>query len=172
MATCPPAILLSPPDCARLLGISARQCRRLATQGVLPRQGRQFDPFVVVPAFLAYVRRGSDASSDLAEARLRLTEAQRREIESRTRRGERLVLAADLVAGAFEAAMTLVGSQLDALGRRLAPELSQLIDPVLVQEKLFHECRRIRNAAADQLEAMASDPARREGAAGTDAEDA
>ncbi len=129
-----PSWLLSSADLARLLNVTDRHVRRLATQGVLPRVGRKFDPFACVPAFLLYLERGGDGSADLAEARLKLVEAQRREIESRTRRAEKRVLPADEVAGCFESAMTLVGSQLDALGRRFAAELAALD----VAQKITH----------------------------------
>lgn len=48
------------------------------------------------------------------------------------------------------------GSQLDALGGRLANELAAIEDPAEVRQVLFAECRRIRSSTADALEALAA----------------
>ncbi len=169
-------ILMPSGALARLLGVSDSHVRRLARTGVLPRAGAseraKFDIRVAVPAFLRYVRSGGDGSADLAEARLRLTEAQRRDLELRTRQRQRQTVDLDEVGTTFDAAMVAIGSQLDGLGGRLAGELAALNDPAVIRKRLFDETRRIRNAAADRLETLASAEAGREPATGTDAEDA
>jgi hypothetical protein len=169
-------ILMASPALARLLGVHDSHVRRLARTGVLPRAGAseraKFDIRVAVPAFVRYVRSGENASSDLAEAKLRLTEAQRRDLELRTRQRQRQTVDLDEVASAFDAAMVEIGSQLDGLGGRLAGDLAAVNDPAVIRRRLFDETRRIRNTAADRLEALASADAGREPPAGTDAEDA
>ena len=171
MSECPD-FLLAGPAFARLLGIGERQVRRLAAQGVLPRVGRKFDPFACVPKFIAYLRTGAGESADLAEARLKLTEAQRRDLEVRTRQRERKLLAVDDVSNCFESAMVIVGSQLDGTAGRMCGELATISDPAVIRQRLFNECRRIRNAAADQLDALADDAESREGASSAATEDA
>lgn len=168
-------LLMGSSSLARLLGVGDGHIRRLARAGVLPRVGAsersKFDAWVCVPRFLQYVRQGQDASSTLAEARLRLTEAQRRDLELRIRQRERQTIAADEVISTFSAAMAQIGTQLDALGGRMAGELSAVTDPATIRQRLFDECRRIRNAAADQLEALASAAPGSEAAEGAAAED-
>lgn len=176
MSVKPSTIAVSSSDLARLLTCTDRTVRRLAKEGLLPRMtnGRnaKFDAVVCVPAYIRYVRNGESGSTTIAQARLKLAEAQRREIELRTRRAERQLLPLDEVASAFEAAMVTVGTQLDGLAGRMAGELATLTDPATIRLRLFDECRRIRNAAATQLEAMAGDPPRNEGAESATAEDA
>lgn len=162
---------LSGPDLARMLSISVRTVSRLARAGVLPREGRRYDPYKAVPAFLAYVKRGAESSTDIVQARLRLIEAQRYEIERRTRAAERRLLDADEVGAALERAGAIMGAGLDGLGGRLAGELAPISEPAVIRKVLFDEGRRIRNAVADELEAFAGDLARGESGAGAAGED-
>lgn len=169
-----PQFMVSTAQLAHLLALTDRQVRNLAAAGVLRRAGvgrKQFDAFDCVPRYLRHSRQGGGSSADIAEARLRLIEAQRREIEQRTRRADKQLIEIDLVASGFAAAMVTVGSQLDGLAGRMAGELAGINDPAVMKARLFDECRRIRNAAADQLEALASDQAGREGAESTATEE-
>lgn len=159
-------LLLSGVDLARLLGITDRQVRRLAARGVLPRAGRKFDAFECGPRFTKYMRSGVGSSVDLSEARLKLTDAQRHDLELRTRSRERQLLDRDEVAACFDAAMVTIGSQLDGLAGRLCGELATVTEPAVIRARLFEETRRIRNAAADQLEALARGTAGSDDAAG------
>ncbi|MEP7247979.1 MAG: hypothetical protein ABI885_30420, partial [Gammaproteobacteria bacterium] len=105
--------------------------------------------------FIAHLRQQGETSADLTEARLRLTEAQRRDIELRTRQREGLVLERDAVASAFDGVMVVLGAELDGLAGRMCSELASLNEPAAVRARLFDECRRIRNHAADAIEAFA-----------------
>jgi hypothetical protein len=167
-----PELPLSAVDLARLLALSDRQVRRLYAAGVLPKVGRRFDAFVCVPKFVAYLRTGTGDSADLSEARLKLTEAQRRDLELRTRQRSRKVVDLDEVATVFDAAMVIVASSLDGLAGRLSNELATVSEPALIRARLFDECRRIRNAAADQLEALAGTPPGRESSTSASSPDA
>lgn len=155
-------LIVTGPILRAVLGVSTRQFHRLTRAGVIPRHGRMFDLRKAVPAYTKYLRDGRETSTDIAEATLKLREAQRREIEARTRRAERDVVSLDEVGSVFEAAMTLVGGQLDGIAGRMCAELAQIDDPAIVREKLFHECRRIRNAAAAELETFAGGATRGE----------
>lgn len=171
MALRHPDLIVTGPTLRAVLGVSTRQFHRLTRAGVIPRHGRMFDLRKAVPAYVKYLREGRESSSAIAEATLQLRQAQRREIEARTRRAERDVVSLDEVGSVFEAAMTLVGGQLDGIAGRLCAELAQTDDPAIVREKLFHECRRIRNAAAAELETLAGDPARSPSAGGAIADE-
>src|SRR5262245_37279074 len=91
----PDALLVNGPQLRALLGVSARQFYRLTASRVIPKHGRKFDLRQAVPAYTRYLREGRESSGNIAEATLRLREAQRREIEARTRRAEREVVAVD-----------------------------------------------------------------------------
>jgi hypothetical protein len=163
-------------ELGRLIGLTERQVRRLHRDGVFPRVGTGrhdgFDPFVCVPKFVEYVRQGTEKTEGIAQSRQGLIEAQRRDLELKTSERRRELLPFDEVAAAFEAAMTLIGGQLDAIGGRLCSELAAISDPATIRERVFSECRRVRNAAAGELEAFARAPARRKGARGAPAANA
>jgi hypothetical protein len=152
---------------AEVLGLSVRHFGRLVREGVLPRASkRRFSVAAVVQAFVAYVSAGREGSGDLAEERRLLTIAQRRQIElsMQTRREQLVEL--DAAGRVFDAAMVIVGGQLDGLGGRMAAELAAVSDPAVIRARVFDECRRIRNVAADELEAFAARVARSEATEG------
>jgi hypothetical protein len=161
-------LIVSTETLAKLLRISARHVRRLASDSVLPLAGSSpragFDLTICVPKYLAHLE--GEASGSLSEARRKLVEAQRRDLENRMRRREGETIDRPDVQRVFLASMTSVGSQLDGLAGRLCGELAGLSDPAAVREVLFRECRRIRNAAAAELEAIAGAAGGSEGAAG------
>ena len=166
--------MVSTGQLAQLLALTDRQIRNLAKSGVLPRSGsgrKAFDAFDCVPKYLKHSRQGGGNSADIAAARLRLIDAQRHDLEMRTREREGKLLPHDEVAGAFEAAMVTVGTQLDGLAGRMAGDLVAISDPAVMRGKVFDETRRIRNAAADQLEALLRNPTRRESAESAPAEE-
>jgi hypothetical protein len=153
--------VLSSSALARLLATTDRTVRRLARDGVLRRAGTGsragFDLRHAVPAYVGHLRQQGQHSADLTEARLKLTEAQRRDLELRTRERARRLLEADEVGAVFDATMVIVGSQLDGLAGRMCNELATITEPAAIRQRLFDECRRIRNAAADQLEKLVPD---------------
>lgn len=166
-------LILPSSELARLLVTSDRNVRRLASQGVLKRVGGPrggFDVRQAVPAYIRYLHGKGESSADLTEARLKLTEAQRRDLEVRTRQRERGLVPADEVGAVFDSAMVIVGSQLDGLAGRMCSELATLSDPAVIRQRLFDETRRIRNAAADELETLAADPAGRDSTAGSESD--
>jgi len=160
---------LNSADLGRLLGIDGRHVRRLSAQGVLPRAGTgrhaMFDAFLCVPLFIAYVRQGGEKVVGIAQSRQALVEVQRRALELKTRRAEREVIPIEEAAQGFEAAMVALGAQLDGLGGRLAGELVGATDVAVIRQRIFDECRRLRNTVAGALEALAGNPARSEGTA-------
>jgi len=86
------------------------------------------------------------------EARLKMHQADKAEVEAQKARCE--VLMIDDVKDTLNEIATTYGSQLDALGGRLANELAAIEDPAEIRQKLFAEGRRIREQTADALEAL------------------
>jgi len=111
-----------------------------------------------------------EAAGSLSEARRKLVEAQRRDLENRMRRREGETVDRDDVQRAFLSAMTSIGGQLDGLAGRVSAEIAGLVEPAQVREVLFRECRRIRNTAAAELEAIAGAAGRVESAQGAAAD--
>lgn len=156
----------------KMLRISERHIRRLSREGVLPRAGSSpragFDAAVCVPKYLAHLE--GEAAGSLSEARRKLVEAQRRDLENRMRRREGETIDRSDVERAFLSAMTGIGGQLDGLAGRVCGEVAGLGDPASVREVLFRECRRIRNAASAELEALTRVAGGREGVEGATAD--
>ena len=157
---------LTGPDLGRLLGVTSRTVLRLHAVGVFPRAGKRYDPFACVPNYIEYVKNNSEASGDLVAAKLKLTDAQRRSVEHKNAVAERRVIDTAAVEQTLERVGSLIGSQLDGIGGRLAGELAAMSDPAAIRKAIFDECRRIRNTAAAELEALAGPAPHGGGAAG------
>lgn len=167
---------LNSTELGRLLGLDGRHVRRLNADGVFPRvsnTGRHvgFDPFVVVPLYVAYVRQGAEKTVGIAQSRQALVDVQRRALELKTRKAERELVPAEEIAQGFEAVMVALGAALDGLAGRLAGELVGMTDVAGIRKRIFDETRRLRNTAADSLEALAGNPPRRQRAVRTTTQD-
>jgi hypothetical protein len=162
---------LSAPELGRLLGVTGRTVLRLHANGVLPREGKRFDPFRCVPAYLDYIKNDREASGDLAAAKLKLIDAQRKAVEHKNAIAERRVIQIADVEVVLERVGVLIGSQLDGLAGRVAGQVASEADPAICRRIIFDECRRIRNAAAGELEALAGCAPHGEGAVGAADED-
>ena len=154
-------------DLGRLLGIGERHVSRLSVQGLFPRVSRgRFDPFVCVPAYVAYQAQGKEASNTLYAERLKHVTAQRIAIEQRTAARDRKLIPLDEAVSILYTVVGLFTSQLDGMGGRTCNALAAETDPALTKDIVFHETRRIRAAAATQIEALAvSTGSRRDGTA-------
>ena len=94
------------------------------------------------------------------EARLKKHQADKAEVEAQKAR-EEVLLIEDVKDILSEIAVTF-GSQLDALGGRLANELAAIDEPAEIRQRLFAEGRRIREQTADALESLASQASERD----------
>ena len=134
-----------------LLGISEAHFHKLKAAGVFQSLDRGvYDLKAAIAAWAKYHSDGR-SGSDMAEEKRRLIIAQRKQIELRTRVEERELVPLAEAQTTFNAAMILVGSQLDGLPGRVAGEVAGLEDPAAVRALLFDETRRIRDAAAAKL---------------------
>ena len=158
--------LLSGPELGRLLSVTSRTVLRLHVAGVLPREGRRYDPFACVPKYVEYVRNNAEASHTLAEEKKRLIVAQRVGVERKNAAADRQSIDRTHVEQTLERVGALIGSQLDGIGGRLAGELAAMTDPAAIRKVVFDECRRIRNTAAAELETLAGPAPHGGGAAG------
>ena len=140
-----------------LLGVSMSHFHALTKAGVFQPIERGI--YNLPDCIKRWVRYHADgqSGSDMAEEKRLLIIAQRKQIEQRTRVESRELIPLDEVQQTFNAAMVLIGAQLDGLAGRLAGELAGLSDPAEVRSVLFHEVRRVRDAAADKLESWAAD---------------
>jgi hypothetical protein len=158
-AKSPKVLLIVPaPVAARVLGISRRQFDRLVTAGVLPRaaEARRFDLLATGPAFFRYLRDGKAESSNIAGARLKLIEAQRRALEQRTRERDGELIERAEAWRVFSSALVEIGAAFEGLPGRLAGELATIDTPATIHEMIANETRRIRETAAASLEQFAA----------------
>jgi len=89
------------------------------------------------------------------EGRLKKFQADKAEVDAQIAR--KTVLLIDDVKDTLNEIAATYGSQLDALGGRLANELAAIEEPAEIRQKLFAEGRRIREATADALEALVAE---------------
>lgn len=94
------------------------------------------------------------------EARLKYHQADKAEIEAQKARGE-VLLIEDVKDLLSQIAVTF-GSQLDALGGRLANELAAIDEPAEIRQRLFAEGRRIREGTADALDNLVVEAGQRD----------
>ena len=144
------------PIAAAVLRLSARHFYRLVRERVIPRDGRLFDLVKVVPAYLAYQAAGGAGSSEMADARLKLIQSQGRALDQRTRRESGKLVERAEVSRICSAAVVVFAAAVDGMSGRLAGELAAIDQPAQIHEVLADEARRIRNAAADELEKLAA----------------
>ena len=142
-----------------LLGVSPSHFHALTKVGVFqPVERGIYSLPNCIQRWVQYHRDGQNAGDIMEEKKL-LIIAQRKQIEQRTRVESRELVPLGDAQQTFNAAMVLIGAQLDGLAGRLAGELAGVADPAEVRAVLFHEVRRIRDAAATKLEDWAADHA-------------
>jgi phage terminase Nu1 subunit (DNA packaging protein) len=140
---------------AAIAGLGVRQFNRLVRAGHIPKAKRGlYDTEAALAAIVTYYRQGKEGSSHIAAEKLRLTISQRLEIEQRTQTRARELIPVTQVRAAFDTAMTLIGSQLDGLAGRIANDVAATSDPAICKKVIFDETRRIRTAAAAELETL------------------
>ena len=150
------ALSVKGPIAAAVLRLSARHFYRLVREQVIPRDGRLFDLMKVVPAYLRYQADGGAGTSEMAAARLKLIQSQRRALDQRTRRESGKLVERAEVSRICSAAVVVFAASVDGMPGRLAGELAAIDQPAKLHEVLADEARRIRNTAADELEKFAA----------------
>ena len=148
---------------AALIGITTTQLHRLVTAGIIPKAARGvFDAEAALRAAFAYYRTTAKVTStNYAEERIRLVQAQRKDIEDRTAQRSRNLISYEEHAATVFTVCSIYNSQLDGMGGRLANELAAESNPAVVRKRIFDETQRIRVAAAKEIEASAERPAPR-----------
>jgi len=149
--------LLTAAAISKLAGMTVRHFNRLVRGGLVPKAKRGlYSLESTVPALITYYQQGREGSGEMAAEKLRLTTAQRREVEQRTATRGRDLIPTDEARSAFDGAMALIASQLNGLGGRIAADVAANADPAICKKIIFDETRRIRSAAAAELKAFAN----------------
>lgn len=149
---------------AKLFRLTERRVQQLAKEGILVKTTHgKYDLVGSVQGYVKYLQdravgRQDAAYTDPTDIRLerkRLIKAQadNAECEHQVRRGT--LVALDVVEQVLNEVAVLYGSSLDALPGRLAQELAGMSDPAVIKNKLFDECRQLRNLTADGLQRFA-----------------
>lgn len=167
MSTSDP-MLVSAAVLGRLLSLTDRHVRRLRKDGILPGAGAKYDLRECVPAYIAHLREGS-ASSSLADEKLGLVRAKRRQLELANEHRAGILIHADLVEETMMAQAAYIARAHDAAAGRLAPEMIGLTDTAVARAKILAEMREIREGIAqfsirqaDVLDRMAQEAERKE----------
>lgn len=138
-------------ELADLIGITDRQVRNLHRANVLHQAGKGKYPLAEsLQAYIAYAAHGK-VQSEVIDSKSRLLSAQARNAEIEADRKAGKLLDLDDVQTVLNETMTIIASQMDGLGGRLANELAGESDPAIIRQKLLSETRRIRATAADKL---------------------
>jgi phage terminase Nu1 subunit (DNA packaging protein) len=133
-----------------LLGVSERQVRNYAKEG-MPQVARgKFDSIACVRWKIAQIAEESTPTGDLSP-RDELAIAQRRKVELETAQLRATLLPRDLVTRAMNQVAALVAAQLDSLAPRLAGELADMSDPAEIQAALLREARTTRASIAQAM---------------------
>lgn len=140
-----------------LLGISKPTLHDWCAQG-MPKAGRgEYDAAACVAWLrerhqiaLAEARDGADAKTQLTQAQV-----ERTRLEVSQMRGE--LLDATDFQRVLNAAATVIASQLDGLGPRIAGEVVGMTDVATIQAVVFREARGIRSSIADALASFADE---------------
>jgi hypothetical protein len=143
--------LVTPTELARLFGVARSWVYELVEKG-MPREGRHFDAAACVQWYLAELKgSGTEDPEDLAEARKRLYIAQtvKTELENEKLRGQHVDV--DEALQVLYGVASVVATQHDAVGPRVAALIIGKTDIKEVQTILFDEHRAIREAIADAI---------------------
>ncbi len=151
MTTASKCAQVTPTELARLFGVTRPYVYELVAKG-LPRSGRYFDAAECVQWYLGELRgTGEQEPEDLTEARRRLYVAQteKTRLENDRLRGSSIDIEEALAL--FYSLASIVATQHDAVGPRIAGLVLGLDDVKAVQTLLFDEHRAIRESIADAI---------------------
>lgn len=154
----PSRFVLTRSEIAEALGCTARNVSHLVADGLPRRADGRFDLKAVFQWQAARLKVKAAASVDRSQAiKDRLVEAQRQKIdlEIAAMRGQMIPLATCGVV--LNRIASLVATQLDSLGPRLAGELADEDDPRKVQAALLREGRATRRAISEALRELSRD---------------
>lgn len=146
--------LVTPTELARLFGVSRSWIYELVEKG-MPRAGRHFDAPACVQWYLGELKGTAESEpEDLAEARRRLYVAQteKTRLENDHLRGTSIDVEEALAL--FYSLASIVATQHDAVGPRIAGLVIGETDIKAVQTLLFDEHRAIRESIADAIMAL------------------
>lgn len=137
--------LLSTPDMARLMGLSEARVRQLAARGTIPQASRgKFDPFQVMPAYLASLRaaasgRAGPAPGELQDERLRIQRAKRIKLELEAARMAGAMVDVAKVRDQAAKIASIVMAAIGNLPARLSDELAGMTDPHEIHRRIESE---------------------------------
>ncbi len=142
---------VTPTELSRLFGVTRPYIYELVGKG-LPREGRHFDVAECVQWYLGELKgTGEQEPEDLTEARRRLYVAQteKTRLENDRLRGSSIDIEEALAL--FYSLASIVATQHDAVGPRIAGLVIGETDVKAVQTLLFDEHRAIRESIADAI---------------------
>lgn len=141
----------------KLFNCTREHISRLHKVHGMPKSSRgRFNLVECVQWYIDYKHNSKRVGSEERDLKNKLITAQqlRVDIENKTKLGE--LLPVNDVTAKFNAMMSVVASQLDALGPRCAPRVASMSSVAECQKVIFDETRSVRRAAATEIEALAN----------------
>lgn len=142
---------------AWILGYTRQRVSQLTKDG-LPKISRGIYPLDGAVQFvIAYWKQkniNNAANMDGHRKRLLTAQAEKAEIDNQIRKRE--LIAADEIATTLNKLATMIASQLDALGPRLAVELTNQSDTAYVKKLIDDETRQLRTSIANLVDDLAT----------------
>lgn len=150
---------VSIPELAQLFRVSDSAVMKMAREGGMPKAARGRYPLMACVHWRLdqIMSAQEEDSSDVTEARKKLYDTQRAKHELEMAELRKELLVAEEVATVLRGLMAIVATQLDGLGPRVAYQVAGLTDPAKISKVILSECRHIRRAAAEQVQAFAGD---------------
>ncbi len=151
------------PELAEIFAVTVRSLSNYVSEG-MPQTGRGRYP--VAACCRWWLDRELERERERLAARLsnsaptprdELAIAQRLKIELETELMRKRLLPAELTARALNGMASLIATQLDSLGPRLAGELADIDDPAVIQDRIFAEARAIRRAIAEAIRSFGAE---------------
>lgn len=138
-------------ELARIFGVSRRWIYTLRQKG-LPMEGKLFDVATCVQWQLDQVtEKAAGEPDDILEARKRLLIAQTKKCNMEVANLRGTLVRRDEAEGLLMKIASIVASQLDAIGPRLAAQVSAMTDQKEIQVLLFDEYRNVRESIAQAI---------------------
>lgn len=141
---------------ASLLNLTPRRVQQLATADIIPKPERgKYDVKGSIQGYVKFLQEKAFSKAvretDLRAESIRLKKAQadKAELEAAVASGDYLPL--EEVADFINEIAVIYATQLNALGGRLANELSGIANPAEIRRRLLEESIRIRQITSDKL---------------------
>lgn len=140
---------------ATMFGCTDRYVQKLATDEIIPRADKgKYDLVLCVQSYIQHLKdaaigKKGTGSVNTENARLKKAQAEHKEFQVEIIKGD--WIPRDEVRDFVTSIAVIYGTSLDALGGRQANDLAGISNPAEIRQRIFGECRQIREDSAGKL---------------------